>query len=473
MAPTELQERLVLLQMLCWQILEQLLNIRQGVAELLLVHAFSFLCLVCSFACGTNIKYESQVSLELARSHVCLYNRRHHLEKVKQWRSNLLSRYAAINPPAAGLAASGPPRPSKLTRAVVGSSATPACQCPKCERRKRRTITFTAQKSSNERRRPEKQAASLLRAGNENIPNADRSACFSMLPALVASFCASTRLPLGAPPALPLVAAQPVLAPLPLAAVESALGGLVDLSIAPPVAHRRRTLLRKRRQYFEEEVCLTDGPTLVSRCLAEAGGTAFIVLCIGLAGGDAVGSFVAGGAVGTAVAAFSKLSGAHYNPAITIALAAGESFPLRDVPAYIAAQYAGACLATASLASIIPPALPAVPCAFAAEATVTAILMYVCLAIKDGIESGMVKKRIGPLLVSTARLTHGTAHTQHKAAKQAALGCHPATRMQPGTCMHRATRMHTFAPHVPYPTSQVTGCTVHGLAFSLLPLLHC
>jgi len=219
-----------------------------------------------------------------------------------------------------------------------------------------------------------------------------------MLLASVASFCTSTRLPLSAPPALPLVAAQPVLAPLPLAAVESALGGLVDLSIAPPVAYRRRTLLRKRRQYFEEEVCLTDGPTLVSRCLAEAGGTAFIVLCIGLAGGDTVGSFVAGGAVGTAVAVFSKLSGAHYNPAITIALAAGELFPLRDVPAYIAAQYAGACLATAS---IIPPALPAVPCAFAAEATVTAILMYACLAIRDGIESGMVKKRTGPLLIGS------------------------------------------------------------------------
>jgi glycerol uptake facilitator protein len=47
-------------------------------------------------------------------------------------------------------------------------------------------------------------------------------------------------------------------------------------------------------------------------------------------------------AVATAVYAVGRISGAHLNPAVTIALAAAGSFPWSNVPGYVLAQVAGA-----------------------------------------------------------------------------------------------------------------------------------
>src|SRR5262245_28557270 len=48
------------------------------------------------------------------------------------------------------------------------------------------------------------------------------------------------------------------------------------------------------------------------------------------------------------------LSGAHYNPSVTVAFTLARHFPLREALAYIAAQFAGATVAALLLLSVWP-----------------------------------------------------------------------------------------------------------------------
>jgi aquaporin NIP len=88
--------------------------------------------------------------------------------------------------------------------------------------------------------------------------------------------------------------------------------------------------------------------------------------------------------------ATGHLSGAHLNPAVTIAFAVTRHFPRAEALAYIAAQLAGALVAAGLLAAIWPsePAalgttLPTVGAgsAFAYETVLTAFLMFVIMAV--------------------------------------------------------------------------------------------
>jgi MIP family channel proteins len=90
------------------------------------------------------------------------------------------------------------------------------------------------------------------------------------------------------------------------------------------------------------------------------------------------------------VYATGHLSGAHLNPAVTLAFALTRHFPARETVAYIAAQVAGALTAAGLLAAIWPgdPAslgttLPSVGAgsALAYEAVLTAFLMFVIVAV--------------------------------------------------------------------------------------------
>ncbi len=89
--------------------------------------------------------------------------------------------------------------------------------------------------------------------------------------------------------------------------------------------------------------------SLGRRCVAESIGTCWLVLggC-----GSAVTSVSGIGPLGVAIAfglavltmayALGPVSGAHFNPAVTVGLWVGGRFPRREVPAYVAAQVVGA-----------------------------------------------------------------------------------------------------------------------------------
>jgi aquaporin NIP len=90
------------------------------------------------------------------------------------------------------------------------------------------------------------------------------------------------------------------------------------------------------------------------------------------------------------VYATGHLSGAHLNPAVTIAFALSRHFPRSEAAAYIAAQLIGA-LAAAGLLAAIWPAQPAAlgttlptigaGSALLYEAVLTAFLMFVIIAV--------------------------------------------------------------------------------------------
>lgn len=85
--------------------------------------------------------------------------------------------------------------------------------------------------------------------------------------------------------------------------------------------------------------------------IADANGSGGGLLTIGLANGIALA---------VAVSAFGALSGAHFNPAVTFALAVVGRHPWSRVPTYVVAQLAGGLLAGFALRSIFDFALAAI-----------------------------------------------------------------------------------------------------------------
>jgi len=113
--------------------------------------------------------------------------------------------------------------------------------------------------------------------------------------------------------------------------------------------------------------------TLSRRAAAEFVGTALLLATVvgsgimaeRLAGGNAALALLAntlatGAGLVALILAFGPISGAHFNPAVTLARAASNTFagirPL-DVPGFIVAQLAGAAAATL-LFRWLTPALP-------------------------------------------------------------------------------------------------------------------
>ena len=140
----------------------------------------------------------------------------------------------------------------------------------------------------------------------------------------------------------------------------------------------------------------------MNRLFAELFGT-FILVFAGT--GAVVANDVSGGRVthvGVAltfglvvlalVYALGEISGAHFNPAVTLGFTAAGRFPLRDVPGYLVAQALGAFAASGVLHLLFPahgslgstsPAGPPLQ-SFFLEVVLTWILMLVVLRISTG-----------------------------------------------------------------------------------------
>ena len=139
-------------------------------------------------------------------------------------------------------------------------------------------------------------------------------------------------------------------------------------------------------------------PSLLRRCSAELIGTYGLVTagCGAIMVNSITGAL---GHVGVAltfgliivvmIAAMGHLSGAHFNPAVTLAFALTRHFPWREVPTYIGAQLVGAIAASYSLLALFGPVanggatLPAGSAfqSFFLEILLTAVLMLVILAV--------------------------------------------------------------------------------------------
>ncbi len=112
-----------------------------------------------------------------------------------------------------------------------------------------------------------------------------------------------------------------------------------------------------------------DQPSLVKKCLAECFGTYLLILfgcgavhasvLTGAQSGLWQVAIVWGIAIMLAIYTVGAVSGAHINPAITLAFAVWGRFPRRSVLPYVLAQLTGAFLAAATLFVLFIPYLKA------------------------------------------------------------------------------------------------------------------
>ena len=147
---------------------------------------------------------------------------------------------------------------------------------------------------------------------------------------------------------------------------------------------------------------MPERPPLSRRACAEALAAFALVFCVGgAAAAEASGledlglpaqAAVSGLAIMVLVYAVGHLSGAHINPAVTIAFVLTRHFPGRDALAYVGAQLAGAALAGALLLAVWPSAPGdlgangigsgvSAGSALVVETVLSALLMFVIVAV--------------------------------------------------------------------------------------------
>ena len=131
----------------------------------------------------------------------------------------------------------------------------------------------------------------------------------------------------------------------------------------------------------------------MGRYAVELVGTFFLVVAIGMTviepGAGALAPLAIGSALMVMIYAGGHISGAHYNPAVTLAVWMRGRCAAADVPAYMVAQVAGAAIAaivvgvlkgTDAMAGIVP-ATPRIGPALLAEFLFTFALAWVVLNV--------------------------------------------------------------------------------------------
>src|SRR4051794_4854308 len=114
-------------------------------------------------------------------------------------------------------------------------------------------------------------------------------------------------------------------------------------------------------------VCpMAERPDLLRRCCAEAMAAFALVFCVGGAAaaeashhatlGLPAQAAVSGLAIMGLIYAVGHLSGAHINPAVTLAFTLTRHFPRREAAAYAGSQLAGAAVAGLLLLAVWPGA---------------------------------------------------------------------------------------------------------------------
>jgi aquaporin NIP len=140
----------------------------------------------------------------------------------------------------------------------------------------------------------------------------------------------------------------------------------------------------------------------MKRLLAEFLGTFALVfagtgaIVINQASGGAIGhagiALTFGLVVLAMIYTFGDVSGAHFNPAVTVGFAVAKRFAWNEVPGYVAAQLVGAFTASGLLKFLFPASttlgatLPSGPVSqsFVLEVVLTALLMLVILSVSTG-----------------------------------------------------------------------------------------
>ncbi|HRQ90317.1 MAG TPA: aquaporin [Bacteroidia bacterium] len=143
-------------------------------------------------------------------------------------------------------------------------------------------------------------------------------------------------------------------------------------------------------------------------------------------------SLAFGAVVGLMIAIFGRVSGAHLNPAVTVALASAGRFRASGAAGYIAAQLLGALAASALLRFLFPASetlgatLPSghLSGAFVAEVAATALLVLTILGVTNtwGESSGLPAIAIGSAVALVAGPVSGASLNPARSIGPAVVG---------------------------------------------------